>query len=176
MLLLQIIASKSRMSVESVRTPDPSLTIRKPVQKTERIKNLFFNLIELANTEEDYTALEQLLNKHEYLSNASDEEGITALMIASEMNNIRIVRLLIEKGANKDIRDKNGMSAFLYARGNNDLHRKMRNLLRTNESTKPSRPKPNGKRPTGSKPTGPRPTGGARTRRRSRKSNETRKR
>ena len=156
MLLLQIIASKSRMPEGSVITPNPGLTIRKALTKEKR-KEFFFNLIQTAKTEQDYKGLEDLLNSSDGLVNASDTEGTTALMIASALGKIETVKYLIKKGADLDKRDNFDMSAYLYAIGNKDIL----DLLRTKASTKPSK---FNKR------------GGARTRRRSRKSKGTRRR
>jgi ankyrin repeat protein len=149
------------MSAGPVRTPDLSLTIRKPVEKEERIIKSFFSLVIHKNKkDEDYDALRNIIERYGYLSNASDEEGITALMIASEMNDIKLVKLLIEKGADIDKRDKVDKSAFLYARDSKaNAIRKF--LMEKGASVKPSRLNKKG---------------GARTRRRSRKSKGTRRR
>ena len=157
MLLLQIIASKSRMPEWSVITPNPGLTIRKALTKEKR-KEFFFNLIQTAKTEQDYKGLEDLLNSSDGLVNASDTEGTTALMIASALGNKKTVIFLIEKGANVNIRDIHDMSAFLYARDNNNKDIQML-LLKKGASARPINNR-----------------GGARTRRRSRKSKGTRRR
>jgi hypothetical protein len=135
------------------------------------VKKAFFNLIDPPKTEEDYIpeedyiALENFLKDYEGLVNESDEKGITALMIASDNNNIKLVKFLIYNGANVNRLDKEGRSAFFYAKHSEDGEdsedsKAIQKLL-----------KDNGLRPSSSNLSG----GGARTRR-LRKSKGTRRR
>lgn len=177
------------MSEEPVRTPGPSLTIRKALTEEKRNK-FFYTLIQTATTDDDYKALKDLLNTKDHSVNhmlnislmivselgnietvkflidngadvnTQDEKGKTALMIASEMNDMELVKLLIEKGADIDKRDKVDKSAFLYARDSKaNAIRKL--LMDKGALLRPSRLNKRG---------------GARTRRRSRKSKGTRRR
>ena len=141
----------------SVITPNPGLTIRKALTKEKR-KEFFFNLIQTAKTEQDYKGLEDLLNSSDGLVNASDTEGTTALMIASALGNKKTVIFLIEKGADVNIIDTHGMSAFLYARASKDIQKLLKSKEASNSTILPNK------------------RGGARTRRRSRKSKGTRRR
>jgi hypothetical protein len=129
------------------------------------VKKAFLNLIDLAETDEDYTALKNFLKGYEGLVNESDEKGITALMIASDNNNIKLVKLLIDNGANVNRLDKEGRGAFFYAKHSEDGEdsedsKAIQKLL-----------KENGLRPSSSNLS----RGGARTRR-ARKSKGTRRR
>jgi hypothetical protein len=160
--LLQLKSSKP--TLPEPKGPKP--TGPKPTSAIPNaVKKAFFNLIDLAKTDEDYTALEQFLEEYKDLVNASDEEGITALMIASDNNNIKLVNFLIENGANVNRLDKEGRSAFFYAKHSEDGEdsedsKAIQKLL-----------KDNGLRPSSSNLSG----GGARTRR-VRKSKGTRRR
>ena len=187
LLLLQIIASKSRRIMAEIKSPK-GLTIRRALTQKKR-ETFFLNLIQLAETEEDYEQLENLLNNSDktvntYLVNEAliivsnlgniksvkflmengadvntqNEKGITALMLASRFGHIETVKFLIEKGANVNIRDTHDKSAFLYARDNNNKDIQML-LLKQGASARPINNR-----------------GGARTRRRSRKSKGTRRR
>jgi len=137
------------------------------------VKKAFFYLINPPKTEEDsipeqdYIALENFLKDYEGLVNESDEKGITALMIASDNNNIKLVKFLIDNGANVNRLDKEGRSAFFYAKDSEDSE--------DGEDSEDSKAiqkllKDNGLRPSSSNL-----SGGARTRR-ARKSKGTRRR
>ena len=43
-----------------------------------------------------------------------DKQGTTALMWACMRSNVAVAKLLLERGANKDLRDKDGDSAASY--------------------------------------------------------------
>ncbi len=51
--------------------------------------------------------------------NISDDFGTTPLMKSAEMGHIEIIKMLLDNGADPQIRDKNGMDALDYARNNN---------------------------------------------------------
>ena len=187
LLLLQIIASKSRRIMAEIKSPK-GLTIRRALTQKKR-ETFFLNLIQLAETEEDYEQLEKLLNNSDktvntywvnealiivsklgniksvkfLIENGADvntqnEKGITALMLASRFGHIETVKFLIEKGADVNIIDTHGMSAFLYARASKDIQKLLKSKEASNSTILPNK------------------RGGARTRRRSRKSKGTRRR
>ena len=47
--------------------------------------------------------------------NASNKEGLTALMLASQCGSLLTVRQLTEYGANLNVSDQNGMTALMWA-------------------------------------------------------------
>lgn len=47
--------------------------------------------------------------------NAQNEDGKTPLMAVADGGNARLVKLLLEKGASVDVKDKDGMTALMYA-------------------------------------------------------------
>lgn len=52
----------------------------------------------------------------EYGANVNEtSNGLTPLMLAARYNNVEIVKLLLEKGANKRFKDENGYDALKYA-------------------------------------------------------------
>ncbi len=53
--------------------------------------------------------------------NARDDDGLTALHLASGDGCLRIARLLLEKGANANARDNEGNTALYYASSENLL-------------------------------------------------------
>ena len=65
---------------------------------------------------------EREFNRVVYLLNAdadpnlADNGGITPLMVASHYGDTKIVRKLLEHGAKRDLKDKEGRTAVDYAR------------------------------------------------------------
>jgi ankyrin repeat protein len=62
----------------------------------------------------DISQLEQLPATKEAIDQ-TDEDGRTALMHAAIDGNEQFVKLLLQKGANKDAQDKGGFSALHFA-------------------------------------------------------------
>lgn len=88
------------------------LTIRRALTQKKR-ETFFLNLIQLAETEEDYEQLEKLLNNSDktvntYLVNE-------ALIIVSKLGNIKSVNFLIENGADVNTQNEKGITALMLA-------------------------------------------------------------
>lgn len=60
----------------------------------------------------------KLLLKHGADVNAKNSQGTTALIYATQANNIVLVKLLLESGANKTLAEKSGKTALSYAKQN----------------------------------------------------------
>jgi uncharacterized protein len=76
----------------------------------------------------DLTLLNLLLSKGAKLDE-SNEDGVSALMYAAQLNHKGIVIRLIEQGANKTLRSKAGYTALDYAKKND--HNELLQLLIT---------------------------------------------
>lgn len=62
------------------------------------------------------SVVELLLKSPSIDVNIQDSDGQTALHKASEVGNVECFKLLLEKGARKDIRDKQGRNAIDLAK------------------------------------------------------------
>ena len=71
-------------------------------------------LLRTAALEGDYNEVEKLLAMNVDV-NSINQDGLTALMLASYNGNLEIVKSLIEKGAKINLQDYNGRSALMFA-------------------------------------------------------------
>jgi ankyrin repeat protein len=63
----------------------------------------------------NYDVVEKLIAENPNIVNYVTKIGRTPIMTAASLENIRIARLLIEKGANVNYKDPRGKNAFYYA-------------------------------------------------------------
>ena len=66
------------------------------------------------DNEKKLTIIQQLLEKGANIINIQNENGLTALMMASDEGLSEVVELLLQNGADPNIRDKNGRTAIHY--------------------------------------------------------------
>ncbi len=61
------------------------------------------------------TEILKLLISADFDLNETDDEDLTPLMIAADRDNLEAVQLLVEAGANVDLRDRSGCTALMRA-------------------------------------------------------------
>lgn len=93
-------------------TPDSKESSPVQLEKKEEA-NLEQQLISAAAEGDTETVLELLENGADI--DATDNQGVTAVMAATQRNNVDTVKALIEQGANIDIRNNNQDNVLLYA-------------------------------------------------------------
>lgn len=95
-----------------------------PSQVNKHIPKLLFQkefsqMIYAAITKGDISAISALLQKGADINSKIVENGLTPLMIATKTNNAQVVRYLITKGADLNIKSNNGRTALHIATMNN---------------------------------------------------------
>src|ERR1035437_6736528 len=92
-VLAVLVLSLSRMSAGQAATSSPDEQMFQAIEKG------------------DFTAVMHLLDKGAHID-AQGKDGITALIAASAMSKTDVVKQLLMKGANTDIRDNRGDTVF----------------------------------------------------------------
>ena len=73
------------------------------------------NVLTFATHYSNYKVVEFLIKSHYFDINSKDLAGDTALIVATKNDQAEILQLLIELGADKSLKDSNGMTAYDYA-------------------------------------------------------------
>ncbi len=84
-----------------------------PIQENREGKNMEQQLISAAAEGDTKTVLELLEDGADI--NATNNQGVTAVMAATQKNKVDTVKVLIEKGADINIRNNNKDNVLLYA-------------------------------------------------------------
>ncbi|MBQ9990295.1 MAG: ankyrin repeat domain-containing protein [Lachnospiraceae bacterium] len=85
------------------------------------------NLLECAASRNNVAIVEYLIENHYFEINDFSENGMTILHFAAKENRASVCRYLLEHGADKNIPDANGKTAYDYALENN--HEEILTLL-----------------------------------------------
>lgn len=76
----------------------------------ELIQNIFNSIIK-----QDLGSLEKLLGQVDDINALADDDGMTPLMLACLLRDVKTVALLVSRGAGLDFQDKDGFSPLMWA-------------------------------------------------------------
>ena len=77
----------------------------------ENVKKEFIEAIQ----KNDIEKIKELINKNKELVNLQLDEGKTILMMAASIGEMDLVKLILDKKPDVNIKDDNGLSALAYA-------------------------------------------------------------
>jgi ankyrin repeat protein len=86
-----------------------------------KFRTAYPNLVEAAIVFGDCDSIKLILESKKIDVNADLGNGIFALNYAVEQNNLDVVTLLLEKGADTECRDSSGRTSLTIAKSNNNL-------------------------------------------------------